>query len=162
MRVQSSPVANLARVNGCTDNGGITHVLRIKRAASRRERFRPDRRSVCRRNAVLSANLDVLPSWVDPEHAEPDPRQVRTGPHRLRGAVIAGTGRRSLHASCRAVDFHAPAGKRAAVIAWLRTNHKGGLGIYSCGMSHLHIDNGGNYTWNKCVGGGRRRVAHAN
>lgn len=78
-----------------------------------------------------------------------------------RGAIIAGTGRRSLHASCRAVDFNAPAGKRAAVIAWLRTNHKGGLGIYSCGMSHLHIDNGGHYTWNKCVGGGNRRVARS-
>ena len=93
--------------------------------------------------------------------------RAKFGPVRIvspfrRGAVIAGPGRRSLHASCRAVDFHAPAGKRAAVIAWLRTNHKGGLGIYSCGMSHLHIDNGGNYTWNKCVGGGRRRVAHAN
>jgi uncharacterized protein YcbK (DUF882 family) len=79
-----------------------------------------------------------------------------------RGAVIAGTGRRSLHASCRAVDFHAPAGKRSAVIAWLRSNHKGGLGIYSCGMSHLHIDNGGNYTWNKCVGRSRKHVARAN
>jgi uncharacterized protein YcbK (DUF882 family) len=79
-----------------------------------------------------------------------------------RGAVIAGTGRRSLHASCRAVDFHAPSGKRSAVIAWLRSNHKGGLGIYSCGMSHLHIDNGGNYKWNKCVGRSRSRVARAN
>ncbi|HWV83188.1 MAG TPA: D-Ala-D-Ala carboxypeptidase family metallohydrolase [Hyphomicrobiaceae bacterium] len=82
--------------------------------------------------------------------------RAKFGPVRIvstfrRGAVIAGTGRRSLHASCRAVDFHAPAGKRAAVIAWLRANHKGGLGIYSCGMSHLHIDNGGHYTWNKCV-----------
>ena len=76
-----------------------------------------------------------------------------------RGAIIAGSGRRSLHASCRAVDFHAPAGKRSAVIAWLRSNHRGGLGIYSCGMSHLHIDNGGGYTWNKCVGGSRRRMA---
>ena len=79
-----------------------------------------------------------------------------------RGAIIAGTGRRSLHASCRAVDFYAPAGKRAAVIAWLRSSHKGGLGIYSCAMSHLHIDNGGNYTWNKCVGRSRSRVARAN
>jgi uncharacterized protein YcbK (DUF882 family) len=74
-----------------------------------------------------------------------------------RGAIIAGTGRRSLHASCRAVDFAAPSGKRAAVIAWLRSHHSGGLGIYSCGMSHLHIDNGGRYTWNKCIGS--RRVA---
>jgi uncharacterized protein YcbK (DUF882 family) len=93
--------------------------------------------------------------------------RAKFGPVRIistfrRGAVIAGTGRRSLHASCRAVDFHAPAGKRPAVIAWLRANHKGGLGIYSCGMSHLHIDNGGRYTWNKCVGGGGRRMARAN
>ncbi len=74
-----------------------------------------------------------------------------------RGAIVAGTGRRSLHASCRAVDFHAPPGKRAAVIAWLRANHSGGLGIYGCSMSHIHIDNGGHYSWNKCVGG--RRMA---
>jgi uncharacterized protein YcbK (DUF882 family) len=93
--------------------------------------------------------------------------RAKFGPVRIvstfrRGAIIAGTSKRSLHASCRAVDFHAPAGKRAAVIAWLRKNHKGGLGIYSCGMHHLHIDNGGHYTWNKCVGGGRRRVSQAN
>lgn len=74
-----------------------------------------------------------------------------------RGAIIAGSGRRSLHASCRAVDFHAPPGKRAAVIAWLRSNHSGGLGVYACKMSHIHIDNGGRYSWNKCIGG--RRVA---
>lgn len=74
-----------------------------------------------------------------------------------RGAIVAGTGRRSLHASCRAVDFHAPPGKRAAVIAWLRANHRGGLGVYGCKMSHIHIDNGGRYSWNKCIGG--RRIA---
>ena len=74
-----------------------------------------------------------------------------------RGAIIAGSGRRSLHASCRAVDFHAPPGKRAAVIAWLRANHRGGLGVYGCKMSHIHIDNGGRYSWNKCIGG--RRIA---
>ena len=88
--------------------------------------------------------------------------RAKFGPVRIvstfrRGAIIAGTGRRSLHASCRAVDFHAPAGKRAAVIAWLRANHSGGLGVYGCSMSHIHIDNGGRYSWNKCVG--RRRVA---
>jgi uncharacterized protein YcbK (DUF882 family) len=88
--------------------------------------------------------------------------QIRAqfGPVRIvstfrRGAIIAGTGRRSLHASCRAVDFEAPAGKRAAVIAWLRANHTGGLGVYGCSMSHIHIDNGGRYSWNKCIGGRR-------
>ena len=88
--------------------------------------------------------------------------RAKFGPVRIistfrRGAIIAGSGRRSLHASCRAVDFYAPAGKRAAVIAWLRSNHSGGLGVYGCKMSHLHIDNGGRYSWNKCIGG--RRIA---
>jgi uncharacterized protein YcbK (DUF882 family) len=86
--------------------------------------------------------------------------RAKFGPVRIvstfrRGAIIAGTGRRSLHASCRAVDFHAPSGKRAAVIAWLRTHHSGGLGIYGCSMSHIHIDNGGHYRWNKCIGSRR-------
>lgn len=86
--------------------------------------------------------------------------RAKFGPVRIastfrRGAIIAGTRRRSLHASCRAVDFHAPPGKRAAVIAWLRSNHSGGLGVYGCSMSHIHIDNGGRYTWNKCIGGRR-------
>lgn len=86
--------------------------------------------------------------------------RAKFGPVRIastfrRGAIIAGTRRRSLHASCRAVDFHAPPGKRAAVIAWLRGNHSGGLGIYGCSMSHIHIDNGGRYSWNKCIGGRR-------
>jgi uncharacterized protein YcbK (DUF882 family) len=89
--------------------------------------------------------------------------RAKFGPVRIvstfrRGAIMAGSGRRSLHASCRAVDFHAPAGKRAAVIAWLRANHSGGLGVYGCSMSHIHIDNGGRYSWNKCVGG--RRMAN--
>lgn len=70
------------------------------------------------------------------------------------GATIAGTGRPSYHASCRAVDFNAPSGRRAEVIAWLRANHHGGLGIYSCGMNHIHIDNGPSVQWNKCVDGG--------
>lgn len=48
-----------------------------------------------------------------------------------RGARIAGSGRRSFHASCRAVDFHAPRGKYRAVVAWLKRNHFGGVGTYS-------------------------------
>lgn len=54
------------------------------------------------------------------------------------GARIAGTGRRSYHASCRAVDFNAPHGCALKVLAgW-----PGGLGVYSGGMRHLHLDNG--------------------
>ena len=47
------------------------------------------------------------------------------------GARIAGSGKRSYHASCRAVDFHPPKGKYRAVLAWLKSNHKGGVGSYS-------------------------------
>jgi hypothetical protein len=69
------------------------------------------------------------------------------------GAKVAGTGRRSKHADCRAVDFNPPLGKYAEVVAWLTDNHRGGLGTYSCGMHHIHIDNGDARRWHKCTGG---------
>jgi uncharacterized protein YcbK (DUF882 family) len=105
----------------------------------------------------LSAQTGCLPGSLQRTLGQ---IRAKFGPVRIastfrRGAIIAGTRRRSLHASCRAVDFHAPPGKRAAVIAWLRSNHTGGLGVYGCAMSHIHIDNGGRYTWNKCIGGRR-------
>ena len=68
-----------------------------------------------------------------------------------RGARIAGSGRRSLHASCRAVDFHPPRGKYRAVVNWLKSNHFGGIGTYSCGMHHIHIDNGPRVRFHHCV-----------
>lgn len=67
------------------------------------------------------------------------------------GARIAGSGRPSYHASCRAVDFHPPRGKYRAVVNWLRKVHNGGLGTYSCGMHHIHIDNGPRVRFHKCV-----------
>lgn len=68
------------------------------------------------------------------------------------GARIAGTGRRSYHASCRAVDFNAPHGCALKVLAgW-----PGGLGVYSGGMRHLHLDNGPRVRF---AHGGRRGVA---
>jgi len=67
------------------------------------------------------------------------------------GARIAGSGRRSLHASCRAVDFHPPKGKHAEVVAWLKANHSGGVGTYSCGMHHIHIDAGPRVRFHHCV-----------
>lgn len=67
------------------------------------------------------------------------------------GARIAGSGKRSYHASCRAVDFHAPSGKRSQVVAWLKRNHSGGVGTYSCGMHHIHIDNGPRVRFHHCV-----------
>ena len=67
------------------------------------------------------------------------------------GARIAGSGRQSYHASCRAADFSAPSGKHAAVVAWLKSNFSGGVGTYSCSMHHIHIDNGPYVRWHKCV-----------
>jgi Peptidase M15 len=82
------------------------------------------------------------------------------------GARIAGTGQRSLHADCRAADFAVNSGNYSRVVAWLERNHSGGVGTYSCGMHHIHIDNGPKMRWHKCVtasgapvGSSRSRVA---
>lgn len=75
------------------------------------------------------------------------------------GARIAGSGRMSYHANCRAVDFNPPKGKYNEVVAWLRANHSGGLGTYSCGMHHIHIDNGPNVRFHKCQGSGGKVYA---
>ncbi len=56
------------------------------------------------------------------------------------GATIAGSGKPSYHRWCRAVDFIPPSGKYSAVVAWLHSNHSGGVGTYSSG--HIHLDNG--------------------
>lgn len=74
------------------------------------------------------------------------------------GARIAGSGRRSFHASCRAVDFHPPKGKHSQVVAWLKANHAGGVGTYSCGMHHIHIDNGPRVRFHHCVNAQGRPV----
>jgi hypothetical protein len=66
------------------------------------------------------------------------------------GARVAGSGRRSLHADCRAVDFK-PSGNYSAVVAYLKANHNGGVGTYSCGMNHIHIDAGPMVRFHKCV-----------
>jgi uncharacterized protein YcbK (DUF882 family) len=66
-----------------------------------------------------------------------------------KGATIRGSGKRSYHASCRAVDFVPPSGKYSAVVRWLYANHEGSVGTYTC-MNHIHIDNGPNYRWSKC------------
>lgn len=68
-----------------------------------------------------------------------------------RGARIRGTGRPSLHASCRAVDFIPPRGKYRQVANWLKANHGGGVGTYSCRMRHIHIDNGPRVRFHKCI-----------
>ena len=76
-----------------------------------------------------------------------------------RGARIAGTGRPSFHASCRAVDFLPPRGKYSAVANRLKQNHFGGVGTYSCGMYHIHMDNGPRVRFHKCGRRGTGRYA---
>ena len=56
------------------------------------------------------------------------------------GALIAGTGRPSQHASGNAVDFNAGS-RKAAIIEWLIANHRGGTMTYP-GMDHIHVDIG--------------------
>lgn len=57
------------------------------------------------------------------------------------GARIAGSGKLSKHASGNAIDFRVP-GRKAAVVSWLRANHRnGGIMTYS-DMDHIHVDIG--------------------
>lgn len=107
--------------------------------------------------APISVEASCLPASVKSTLAE---IRAKFGPieiastHRP-GARIAGTGRRSYHASCRAVDFNPPRGKYQEVANWLKANHKGGVGTYGCGMHHIHIDNGPRVRFHKCQGGSR-------
>lgn len=100
-----------------------------------------------------AAGTGCLPSSVKAKLAQ---IRAKFGPVRIvsahrPGARIAGSGKRSYHASCRAVDFHAPRGKHSQVVRWLKANHSGGVGTYSCGMNHIHIDNGPRIRFHHCV-----------
>jgi len=74
------------------------------------------------------------------------------------GAVIAGSGRPSRHASGNAIDFNAPAGRKSEVVRWLIANHRsGGVMTYS-DMNHIHVDVGHHFVaLGAPSGGGRRR-----
>lgn len=100
-----------------------------------------------------TAQASCLPSSLK---AKLNEIRAKFGPVRIvsthrPGARIAGSGKRSYHASCRAVDFHPPKGKYSQVVAWLKANHSGGVGTYSCGMHHIHMDNGPRVRFHHCV-----------
>ncbi len=57
------------------------------------------------------------------------------------GAIIAGTGRPSRHASGNAVDFEAGS-RKAAILEWLIANHRSGGIMTYAGMDHIHVDIG--------------------
>lgn len=77
------------------------------------------------------------------------------------GARIAGTRKPSYHASCRALDFHPPAGTYSRAVSFLRSNWDGGIGTYSGRLHHIHIDNGPSVKFHHSTGrvawGKRRR-----
>jgi Peptidase M15 len=73
------------------------------------------------------------------------------------GAVIAGSGRPSRHASGNAIDFNAPAGRKSEVVRWLIANHRaGGVMTYS-DMNHIHVDIGHHFVALGAASGGSRR-----
>jgi hypothetical protein len=72
------------------------------------------------------------------------------------GAVIAGSGRPSRHASGNAIDFNAPAGKKADVVRWLIANHRAGGVMTYANMGHIHVDIGRRFVA-LGAGSGRRR-----
>jgi uncharacterized protein YcbK (DUF882 family) len=79
------------------------------------------------------------------------------------GAVIAGTHHASMHRYGRAVDFNAPAGRKAAIVRWLAANNQGGTMTYAS-MGHIHMDTGP-YRFVSLGAGGRgatRHYAHVN
>jgi Peptidase M15 len=105
------------------------------------------------RDSAQAAGSSCLPASLKSKLAE---IRSKFGPIRIvsthrPGARIAGSGKRSYHASCRAVDFNAPSGQYGKVVAWLKQNHSGGVGTYSCGMHHIHIDNGPRVRFHHCV-----------
>jgi hypothetical protein len=72
------------------------------------------------------------------------------------GATIAGTRRPSMHRFGKAFDFIAPAGRKAAIIRWLRANSPGVTMTYR-GMHHVHTDVG---SYRRVIlGAGGRRAA---
>jgi hypothetical protein len=75
------------------------------------------------------------------------------------GAVIAGSGRPSRHASGNAIDFNAPAGKKSDVVRWLIANHRAGGVMTYADMGHIHVDIGRHFVALGANSGRRGRLA---
>lgn len=115
---------------------------------------------IAQHTSAEAAGTGCLPASVKAKLAQ---IRAKFGPVRIvsthrPGARIAGSGKRSYHASCRAVDFHPPKGQYSQVVKWLKANHSGGVGTYSCGMHHVHIDNGPRIRFHHCVNASGRPV----
>lgn len=57
------------------------------------------------------------------------------------GAVIATTGKPSQHRYGKAIDFDTGGHSKSKIVAWLRSNHSGGIMTYK-DMDHIHMDTG--------------------
>lgn len=99
----------------------------------------------------LDASSSCLPSSLKARLSEINKKfgRVSVVSTYRRGARMP-SGRRSFHASCQAVDFKPPRGKYSQVASWLKSNHGGGVGTYSCGMHHIHIDSGPPVRFHHC------------
>ena len=113
-----------------------------------------DQVSAARHQAGPSTSRACLPAALNGILASIESRYgaVRVISTHRPGARIAGTNHASLHASCRAVDFHPAAGKYREVLAYLRDHWDGGIGTYSGLNHHLHLDVGSKKIWHTHVG----------
>ena len=71
------------------------------------------------------------------------------------GARIAGSGKISKHATGQAIDFAAPAGRKAEIVRWLIANHGSGGTMTYRHMGHIHVDVGYHFVSLGSGGGGR-------
>jgi hypothetical protein len=134
-----------------------------RRAArgGRRNRAAPGGRgSVAQRGLLSFARGGMSRACLTPAARDLLARiEAQFGPVRIAstcrpGAVIAGSGRPSRHASGNAIDFHAPAGRRAEVVRWLIANHRAGGVMTYASMNHIHVDIGRRFV---ALGTGGRR-----
>lgn len=100
-------------------------------------------------NGVNSTSANCLPQSIKSVLAQVEQRFGKVTIISAQGnrPPLSG-GSRSYHESCRAVDFKVSRNQSAAA-RWLKDTHDGGVGTYSGGMTHIHIDNGPRYRWHK-------------
>jgi hypothetical protein len=126
------------------DRGGRRHAARSgrRRHAVQRERRNP----VAARGFISFARGGVSRSCLSPSaHALLERIEAQFGNVGIistcrPGAVIAGSGRPSRHASGNAIDFNAPQGRKGEVVNWLIANHRGGGVMTYANMNHIHVD----------------------
>lgn len=93
------------------------------------------------------ASRSCLPASVKAELRKLEKKfgKVRIISTYRKNARVKKTGRRSKHASCRAVDFKIR--NKKAAWKYIRRTWKGGAGVYYGRLNHIHIDNGRRARW---------------